>query len=469
MVAQISSIGFPVPRVVSTVITGAKQSQATFQPSTRVTLSDASDEINAIYNIGAQKLRTSATSSNSQLAYLMSANLHQPVSVSFQGLGKALLLQLKDDPKDFSSAVAPSVDVQVSGDNDKAAAVALGIVTQSGVKVSVSLSRQQDGIVAQVQTSHGDLDENEVLAISGLADAFQAALDGLSAQPPVVSIDGLTQFDNTILKSVDLNTDVRQGNDSLQSLNYQSDNVSRGLSYKDSSVSFQLNTDLSHPEVLGTYGQQVRALSAYEQQLDSASFRGRGDKAQMDMFKTTFRAMNSHYGSNEIDSSQKTIFMSESDKARTYQSGLADFSASFQQAETSSNPLKKDEKDTFAYNFSQTTEESSNSRGELSQRVQNTKSHLQASYHEALDPTVPLSLGMLELSQSYTYHQINDESSSQTVLDFRKGFLATVASSKTTHNMELVKKYVSGRLVDENRTPYDNEKTHQLQLKQFSF
>lgn len=38
MVAQISSIGFPVPRVVSTVITGAKQSQATFQPSTRVTL-----------------------------------------------------------------------------------------------------------------------------------------------------------------------------------------------------------------------------------------------------------------------------------------------------------------------------------------------------------------------------------------------------------------------------------------------
>ncbi|MCU6172444.1 hypothetical protein KWH72_22835, partial [Enterobacter bugandensis] len=160
------------------------------------------------------------------------------------------------------------VDVQVSGDNDKAAAVALGIVTQSGVKVSVSLSRQQDGIVAQIQTSHGDLVENEALAISGLADAFQAALDGLSAQPPVVNIDGLTQFDNTILKSVDLNTDVRQGNDSLQSLNYQSDNVSRGLSYKDSSVSFQLNTDLSHPEVLGTYGQQIRALSAYEQQLD---------------------------------------------------------------------------------------------------------------------------------------------------------------------------------------------------------
>nr|CBX69387.1 hypothetical protein YEW_KB43530 [Yersinia enterocolitica W22703] len=228
MVAQISSIGFPVPRVVSNVITGAKQSPATFQPSTRVTLSDASDEINAIYNIGAQKLRTSTTSSNSQLAYLMSANLHQSVSVSFQGLGKALLLQLKDDPNDFSSAVASPVDVQVSGDNDKAAAVALGIVTQSGVKVSVSLSRQQDGIVAQIQTSHGDLDENEVLAISGLADAFQAALDGLSAQPPVVNIDGLTQFDNTILKSVDLNTDVRQGNDSLQSLNYQSDNVSRG-------------------------------------------------------------------------------------------------------------------------------------------------------------------------------------------------------------------------------------------------
>ncbi len=469
MVGQISSIGFPVPRVMSNVITGAKQSPAPFQSSTRVTLSDAADEINAIYNIGAQKLRTSITSGNSQLTYLMSANLNQPASVSFQGLGKALLLQLKDDPTDFSSVVASPADIQTSGDNDKAAAVALDIVTQSGVKVSVSLSRQQDGIVAQIQTGDGDLNENEVLAISDLADAFQATLDGLSAQPPVVNIDGLTQFDNTILKSVDLNTDVRQGNDSLQSLNYQSDNSSRALSYKDSNVTFQLNTDLSHPEVLGTYGQQVRALSAYEKQLDNANFRGRGDKTQMDMFKATFRAMNSHYGSNEIDSSEKTIFMSETDKARTYLSGLADFSASFQQAQTSSNPLKKEEKDTFAYNFSQTTEEASNSKGELSNRVQHTKSHLQASYHEALNPTAPLSLGMLLQSQSYTYHQINDESSSQTSLEFRKGYLATVASSKTTHNMELVKKYVAGRLVDENRTPYDNEKTHQLKLKQFSF
>lgn len=462
MVGQISGISFPPPRVNSSNSARVNQPTATPpQPSTRVTLSSASDDINAIYTLSAQKLRTPTIAGHSQIDMLMGANLNQPVSGSFQGLGKALLLQLKDSQSDFSAAVTSPKRTDVSSGDDQASAVALDIVTQSGVKVSVSLSRQQGGLVAQVKTTGGELTESETVAISGLADAFQTALDGLSAKSPAVNIDGLTGFDSKVLKSVDLNTDVRQGNTSIQSLNYQSDATQRALSYKDSTVSFQLNTDLTHPELLGTQGQQNQALAAYDKQLAAASNRGQGDNALISMFKSAFHALNSHYGSNEIDASQKTITLTPTNKAQSYLSGLADFSASFKQADVQPNPSSPGEKDSFAYRFSQSSSVSDASDGRRSKIVQNTQSHLEASYHASLDPGIPLSMTFM----NYKYHQISDDSTSQTALDFdKKGHLASVTSSQTTHNLETVKKYSAGHLQSDTRTPYDHEDVQQTKL-----
>jgi len=215
-------------------------------------------------------------------------------------------------------------------------------------------------------------------------------------------------------------------------------------------------------------GQQERALAAYVKQLDGAKSRGHGDNALIGAFKATFRALNSNYGSNELKANdakgnQSIMLMSETDKSRGYLSGLADFKASFQQADVSSNPYKKEEKDTFSYRFSQTTN-STNLGDDNGTLRQQTSANLRATYHESLTPGTPLMLGYDKLSQNYTYHQIDDQTTNSTTLDFKQGLLASVTSSQTTHNMESVKKYVSGRLIDDTQTPYDNQQTQQKKL-----
>jgi len=129
----------------------------------------------------------------------------------------------------------------------------------------------------------------------------------------------------------------------------------------------------------------------------------------------------------------------------------------------SSNPYKKEEKDTFSYRFSQTTN-STNLGDDNGTLRQQTSANLRATYHESLTPGTPLMLGYDKLSQNYTYHQIDDQTTNSTTLDFKQGLLASVTSSQTTHNMESVKKYVSGRLIDDTQTPYDNQQTQQKKL-----
>ncbi|HEY3985575.1 hypothetical protein [Cedecea sp.] len=469
MTGQIGSIGFSVPSVVTNNPARVKPtvaSAAVIQASTRVTLSGANDSISAIYSMSAQKLRANAVGASSQLSMLMGASLTQPTSVSFQGLGKALLAALKDNPKGFSLAVAAPTTAEGNAVQDKNSAVALNIETQSGVKVSVSLSRQAEGLVAEVQTSGGDLTDDEITAISGLADGFQSALDGLSQQQSAIKINGLLNVDSKVLKSVDLSTDVSEAGSSVQSLRFQSDSTQRTLSYKDSNASFDLSTDLSRPGALGSKSQQAQALSAYEKQLDSASSRGHANKAQVALFKSAFHALNSDYGANETkaNATKQAISVTEMDKARSHLSGLADFTASFRQADVSSNPYMPEENDTFAYDFSQSTRASNDSKGDLSKLVQNSRASLKASYHESLIPGAKLELTGLKSSQNYTYHMISEESSTQTSLDFKKGRLASVETSSAIHSSEYVQTYLAARLMNEKRTPYDQEETKKVDL-----
>lgn len=475
MIGRVNSISMPPPRIANNASSsGLNQTSPGVPSSTRVTLSNGSNEINAIYSMSAMKLGAAKVAGNSQVDLQMAANLSQSGPNPFAGVGKALLLQLKESPKDFTSVVASpnaadkSAEVSKNSAGAQASAVAFDIVTQTGVKVSISLAHQEDGMVAQITTTGGELTEAETTAITGLADAFQKTLDGLSNSTPNVDLEGLTKFNTQVLKSVDLATDIRQGSDSLQSLSYHADSTQRSVDYKDGNSSFQLDTDLSHPERLGTVGQQDRALAAYAKQLDDAKSRGHGDNTLINAFKETFRALNSNYGSNELQANQSKanqsiMLMSEDDKSRGYLSGLADFKASFQQADISSNPYKKEEKDTFSYSFSQTSN-STNLGDDNGTLRQQTTANLRATYHESLTPGTPLKLTDDKFSQNYTYHQIDDQTTTSTALDFKQGLLASVTSSQTTHNLESVKKYVSGRLTEETQTPYDNQQTQQKKL-----
>lgn len=429
------------------------QSTRNSQPATAssvVTLGNGTS-LSAVYSLNAKKSVNTAGLISSQLSTLLDTNVRASSADAFQGVGKALLTRLTDNPQDVTLA---SVSGAQASDGTRAQdrAVALSITTQSGVNVNIGMTRNANGLVVELKTTGGELSEEETAAIAALGDAFQSALDGLAQKAPALNVSGLTAFDSTLLKSVDLQTDVREEATSIQSLSYRADSTQRALSYKTSDVSFAITTDLSHPETIGSYGQQQAALANWTSQLNSARSRGQGDRDLVELFKQSFLAVNSQYGSNEADTSHNIITRTNDNATQQQLSGLADYSATFTQTEKSTNPYRKDERDAFSYSTAQTTERQ-NSRS-LTQKI---TTQLQASYHEALDKTIPLNLTSDPLSQNYLYHQINDETTRETQLAYNdKGEIKSVRTSTDTHDSEIVKKYNAARLVDETHTPYDN-------------
>ena len=439
------------PRVQPAQDTQNKTTAAA-QPSAIVSLNSV-NALPAVYSLNPAKTINTAGLDHSQLSILMSTNVRGAQADAFQGLGKALLEGLKDNPQGVTlSAVAETGDAQ---ERQPDRVVALNITTASGINVSLGMTRNQNGLVVELKTEGGELRAEETAAIAGLADAFQSTLDGLSAESPSLNIKGLTNLDSTLLKAVDLQTDVRKDGGSIQSLKYHADSSARAMSYKTDEVAFDLSTDLSHPETVGSYGQQQQALASWASQLDSARARGQGDKHLLDMFKNSFMALNSQYGSNEVDNRLNIITRTQDNVVQENLSGLADYSASFKQADKSSNPFRKDERDSFAYSSSQRTE-----RENANNLTQKTTSHLQASYHQVLDNTAPLALTLDASSQNYSYHQIDERSAAETALAFNeKGEVKSVTNAVEKHTVETVKKYNAGRLIEESRTPYDDEQT----------
>lgn len=436
-----------MPRVQTPQSTRNSQPAAA---SSVVTLGNGTS-LSAVYSLNAKKSVNTAGLISSQLSTLLDTNVRAASADAFQGIGKALLTRLTDNPQDVTLA---SVSGAQASDGTRAQdrAVALSITTQSGVNVNIGMTRNANGLVVELKTTGGELSEEETAAIAALGDAFQSALDGLAQKAPALNVSGLTAFDSTLLKSVDLQTDVREEATSIQSLSYRADSTQRALSYKTSDVSFAITTDLSHPETIGSYGQQQAALASWTSQLNSARSRGQGDRDLVELFKQSFLAVNSQYGSNEADTSHNIITRTNDNATQQQLSGLADYSATFTQTEKSTNPYRKDERDAFSYSTAQTTERQ-NSRS-LTQKI---TTQLQASYHEALDKTIPLNLTSDPLSQNYLYHQINDETTRETQLAYNdKGEIKSVRTSADTHDSEIVKKYNAARLVDETHTPYDN-------------
>lgn len=377
----------------------------------------------------------------------------------FKGLGAALLNQLKLDGKALSQALQlappdaalPATALHGFGDDQ----FSLNVTTKSGALVTLALDSQGDGLAVQMSSS-AQLSETERGALGGLAAAFQDAIDGMTQQPPEMLLGGLTQFDGKLLASVDLRASVTLKTDppALQTLDFHADSARRSVSFSGAAGAARVDVDLSRTASLGSAQQQAKALGSYLAQFDQAASRGHGDAALMTLFKDAFASMNS----NLPGAPQPLAGAAEPDKwalaveDRAALSGLADFSAAVTQHSRAGNPMRAEEKDSFAYQAAQTTSVAGRSEDERSVSQRQT-SELSASYHMPITPGTTLRLDMTQESQNYDYFQINDAASSNVELAYHAGHMLKATLAQTATQTTRVMRYMLGHLTSDTTTP----------------
>lgn len=385
-------------------------------------------------------------------------------AVRFQGLGAALLNRFSVDGSNFSQSVrqataSDGLDPAKNANNQ----FSLSIKTASGALVNVTLGSDNQALGVQIEVTQGSLNETERAALAKLSDGFQKAIDGLTEQPPRIDLGGLTKFDTSVLSSVDLH--ARLASSEGQTLDFHADSQQRSVKSTGIAGTVDISVDMSKRAMLGSTTQQQQALNQYLKQFDSAKVRGNGNETLMSMFKDAFSALNTNYG--EAATTQKSnapapIFFSLSGTDKNMLTGLADFTASVTQTpKTTTNPLRPDETDTFAYQVSQTSSVTGNSAMDraISQKQQ---SHLVASYHKPLASGLELHLTTLKASQNYTYTQIDDKATSATEIQYRKGALVSATLNQSASTSSHVAKYVRGALESDTTTPEQSAKSVDL-------
>jgi hypothetical protein len=397
------------------------------------------------------------TQSDDAVSSLMANNFSsQSPAGRFNGLGSALLNFFKSGGTNFSQSVmqAPAGG---QGNPSLQAGNQLTIKTKSGVEVDISLDSEENGLAVKV-TSSGDLSDAERGAIEKLSGAFQDAIDGLDASQPHLDLSGLTQFDSSLLSSVDLHSDVMSGASPVpQSLDFHSDSLLRTVSLTGAAGTVKVNVDMSDAASWGTQKQRTDAINSYLKQFDQATSRGKGDASLMGMFKDAFTQMNSDYGVPSPQSSATPL--NEVDHAML--TGLADFNASVTQSPKASNPAQLNELDTFSYQVSQDT--NINGASALERSIsQQQQSHLTASYHTSLIPDVPLKLSTLKDSQNYYYQQIDDKASSAISIGYHKGKLFKASLNQSANQSTHLLKYEMGSVTEDTTTPFNASQTRDI-------
>lgn len=407
----------------------------------------------------------------STAATLMAQNFASaPMAGRLQGLGSELLRQVAYDGADFSQSIqrapdgvqADTYDMLVNtspvsqhgmGDNQ----VALTVTTRSGVTVQLALDAGDNSIAIKAESS-GELNEAERKALGKLAEGFQAAIDGLTAQPPRIDLAGLTQFDGGALAAVDLNATVKLNPKETQRLEFHADSSARTVSFNGPAGAAKVSVDLSQPAAWGSKAQQAKALERYLEQVDEAGSRGQGNRAMLGMFKDAFRDMNADYGTPAV-APPRSLLLTDRDRALT--TGLADFKASVSQPDVASNPARATEMDSFSYEMAQKTSMAGQSGWDLS-LSQQQQSHLKARYHAPAKADHQLALTLEPQSQNYKYVMIDDAASSSTSLQYDRGILVKAAQDMQASRATRVLEYLYGKLEDDHTTPAGKAVTRDL-------
>lgn len=448
----------------------AAPNQTPAQSYTSVTLGGSNAAASAqLYSISgaapaSDKIVSWQAKSNDAVSTMMAGNFSaSSLGARFKGLGAALLNRFDSDSGNFSqsvvtlpagtpkgSALETTLRAQTSAQSDNK--ISLTIVTASGAQVDLTLANQEDGLSVQLQVSKGKLSDAERGALQKLSDGFQSAIDGISANPPGLKLDGLTQFDTSLLASVDLHVSVQVGGQA-QAIDFHADSKQRSVSAAGPAGTLKVSVDLGNLAIVGTAKQQAEAIKRYLKQFDDAQSRGHGDASLVAMFKDAFKEMNSNVtnaAQQAREQSPAAIWLNKTDQSMT--TGLADFSASMTQEVTSPNPARQSEHDTFSYQTSQSSNVRGN--GQLNRAItQQQESHLSASYHESLQADLPLRLTTDKNSQNYTYHQIKDDASSKASIAYDKGVLVRATLEQSASQSTRVQKYMMGELVSDQTTP----------------
>ena len=365
---------------------------------------------------------------NAVMASALSGN---GTSGRFNALGAAMLNRFKTSGDDFSQAV--SIDPAQLGLTSASLSrlpsqIGLTVKTATGITVELTLT-QINGTLAVQVTSSETLSEDERVALAKLSDAFQSAIDGLTADKPSISIAGLTEFDPTVLSAVDLTAKTPAANGEFQTFTFHADSRLRTLDLALPSGTISLSTDLSTPALWGNEKQHDKAITSYLERFDAAQRRGHGNANLAGLFKDAFVQLNGGYAAPPADSTSKAKALNGdalNDEELALLSGLADFQASLVQTITKPNPKlsKHDtEVDSFSYQIAQQTMISDVKNTDMRERsiTQTQSSALRASYHEPPKPGAPLFPPPIDGrpdpdEQSYYYYQITDKASSEATI-----------------------------------------------------
>lgn len=403
------------------------------------------------------------------LSSLMSDNVRSSsLTGQFKGLAAALLSRFQTDGGNYSQSIpasrsATAVDgvagpqAQAQADNS----VALRITTASGAKVNITLGSNEKGLAVQIDVGDATLTEAERSAIAGLSKSFQDAVDGLASVPPKLALSALSKIDSNVLSSVSLEATVGAEGPDQVSFKFQADAGQRSLTVKTLAGSAQINVDVSQPTQFGSAQQQSAAIDTYLGKFDSAQKRGEGDAALMSYFKQGFSDLHRSYGAWSPQGSTTSRLGMPVEVHRTMLSGLADFSASLNQASVASNPAQPREVDAFSYQTSQNTRSSGRPQWDLA-ITQQQQSSLSASFHRALSPDQKLNLTQDPESQNYAFYQIRDNYENKTDIGFDAGELVKASFTETSTLSTLVSKFVKGKLVDQSSIPSTQTRTQDL-------
>jgi len=389
----------------------------------------------------------------------------------FQGLGAALLQQLAEGG---SGKISQSVLRYSADDVKNAAAVELAqahlhgkadntlsmtLTTKSGATITLNLSSSKDGVAVQADVTGGELSDSEREALGALADGFQEAIDGLTAQKPRLNLGALSQLDPEMFASVDLKARLKLGEDQYQTLSFKADEKTKSVEMSGVTGNVTLSVK-NNNAILGNAQQQAKAVQSYLEQFDAAQNRGEGDEDLMNLFKDAFSSLQTSTRSGTAAASPSSgPALNEVDHALL--TGLADFDASLVQTTIASNPMRLGEVDRFAYKASQNTETKGTTDQDRSIEQKQTSS-LSAAYHKSLYPGVALALSTDPESQNYKYSVIEDQADSNTRVAYVKGALVEASSTQSARQSTTVQTYELGKLIDTVTTPKEITQSRNL-------
>jgi hypothetical protein len=450
-----SSANIPAPSATSSANPGTG--------STIVTIPSRVDESFHIYMPdgtlpGAASIVSWASTSIDPVSNVMASDyMSNTMSGQFKDLGSVLLDRFKTTGSNFSQSVTVATPSGAAGNalgaKGSQGDVKLIVQTADGVKVDIELD-SKDGTLGVSVNSSGGLSDADRNALAQLANGFQQAINGLGSSPPSLNMSGLTQYDSSVLSSVNLQFNVTGDASNNVSANIELNSSTRSVKVMDSAGTINLNVDIAHSYVLGSSAQQNQAISSYLAQFDSADAKGHGDSALMSAFKDAFTQLNSNLGTStqQLPDTSNAPWLAQT--AQSVLTGLPDFTGSITDTEAFSNKLLPDQADTFAYQVSQSTQIA----GDLSDgsTTQTRQSNMKASYHTALDDgpvQQPLTLSLA--TQNYKYASVNDASTSTVSLVTKDGKVQNANLKQTNDQSTEISTYVKGVMESDVTTPHN--------------